>query len=234
MKLNSFFPALVSGITLSSIFLAGVLPANAVTLDYSLNGTFRDVLVGNQLLSGGSFSGTFSADSVTQSLTNYSITTTTGAYCGPNGCFNTNPGFTYQFGAPNNSFKQGAFFGNSDPSNSFTLFVSNPPPLPCCGAVDPIKSILSLQFDGSIFNPPSSGVLNVDVTGNPLVGNRQNSFEVWSIFATEYREREVDSGIATTQPIPEPLSIIGTLIGGGAVWRMRKKLTVSTKVKVKQ
>jgi hypothetical protein len=40
--------------------------------------------------------------------------------------------------------------------------------------------------------------------------------------------------IEVPQHVPEPLSIIGTLIGGSAVWSMRKKLAASTKSKVKQ
>jgi hypothetical protein len=203
MKFNSLLPVLVSGITLSSTFLAGVLPAPAVTLDYSLNGTF---------VGGGTLSGTFSADSVTQSLINYSIITTAGSGF---------PGFTYQFGVPGNRggatesslniFLNGPFFGDLTQPGGCTSNRLG------CG--------LNLQFDGSIFDPPSSGVLNV-VSGSELIS--------FTPYPPSFVSRLVDSGTATTQPIPEPLSIIGTLIGGGAVWRMRKKLTASTKVKVKQ
>jgi hypothetical protein len=199
MKFNSLFPALVSMVTLSSTFLAGVLPATAVTLNYNVNGLFDD---------GATFSGKFSTDSVAKSLTDYSITTTFGVL----------PPSTYQFGAPGNSILSTA-------TNFFEL--RKIPSLFQEGR-------LKLTFDGSIFDPPSSGVLNV-VTAPPKTSQEffsqlVNSPPVGLYSAT----RQVDSGIATTQPIPEPLSIIGTLIGGGAILRMRKKLTASTKVKVKQ
>jgi hypothetical protein len=204
MKFNSLFPALVSGITLSSIFLAGVLPATAVTLDYNVNGLFDD---------GATFSGKFSADSITQSLTNYSITTS------PSGKL----GATYASGIPGNSYSFAFPFDPSPPPLGLqTIFTQ----FPGGGKAD---NILFLNFDGSIFAPPSSEALNVGGSEIKCLG--------YPFCFGAATPRFVDSGTATlqaTQPIPEPLSIIGTLIGGSAVWRMRKKLTASTKVKVKQ
>ena len=211
MKFNSLLPALVSGVTLSSTFLAGVLPATAVTLDYSLNGTF------GPSPSSGEYSGTFSVDSVTQSLTAYSITTSSTGGFGGN---------TYTFGAPNN-------FGSLSPSGSEASFCTA-----SFRCFSEGSSNFNLQFDGSTFNPPPSGVLNViphDNSGNsgPFQSSEKNCF-FGNFCQYASQTRFVESGTATTQPIPEPLSIIGTLIGGGAVWRMRKKLTTSTKAKVKQ
>ncbi len=85
LKFNSLLPTLVSGITLSATFLAGVLPASAVTLNYEVNGLFGD---------GATLSGKFWADSIMQSITNYSITTS------PSG----NLGATYASGTPGNSY----------------------------------------------------------------------------------------------------------------------------------
>ncbi|MGA7952213.1 MAG: PEP-CTERM sorting domain-containing protein [Gloeobacterales cyanobacterium] len=204
MKFNALLRAVLSGITLSSTFLAGVLPATAVTLNYDLNGLFQG---------GGAFSGTFSADSVTQSLTDYSITTS------PSG----NLGATYASGTPGNSYSSAFPFDPSPPPlGSQTIFTQ----FPGGGKAD---NVLFLNFDSSIFAPPSSGVLNVSGSEIKCLG--------YPFCFGETTPRFVDSGTATLQPtqgIPEPLSIIGTLIGGGAVWRMRKKLNASTKVKAKK
>jgi hypothetical protein len=205
VNFNSLIPALVSGITLSSTLLVGVLPASAVTLDYTVNGLFRG---------GGAFSGMFSADSVTQSLTDYSITTSPSGNLGATYASSRTPGNFYSPAFP--------FDPSPPPLGSQTIFIQ----ITGGGKAD---NILFLEYGSSIFAPPSSGVLNVS-------GNEIRCLGYPFCFGGSTPPRIVDSGTATLQPtqgIPEPLSIIGTFIGGGAVWRMRKKLTASTKVKVK-
>jgi hypothetical protein len=186
MRFNYLLPVFVATITVSPTFLGGVLPATAVTLDYTLNGTFND---------GAALSGTFSLDPATRGA-DYRITTTSGVL----------PGFTYQSGVPGNFY--------APLQDAFQVTIANP----SVPSQRPF-TFLQLWFNtDNIFVAPPSGFLNLN--------GRNVSKE---IFETQGVERFVTSGTATlqsnSQPIPEPISIIGTLIGGTAVWLKRKKLT---------
>lgn len=44
----------------------------------------------------------------------------------------------------------------------------------------------------------------------------------------------VDSSTETSQPVPEPLTVIGTLLGAAGVWRMKQKLANSAQAEAKQ
>ena len=95
MKFSYLLAILVSGFTFSLACLTNIKSASAVTLNYDLNDQFVD---------GGTYSGAFSTDTGTQSVTAYSITTTASS---TNSNFR---GFSYRSGVPGNSVGYFPFF----------------------------------------------------------------------------------------------------------------------------
>jgi hypothetical protein len=111
----------------------------------------------------------------------------------------------------------------------------------------PWQNVISLYEDS--FNPSNSfsNLLNSS-TQSPVLGVSTSTFFVPSLFAgtdyflvtSGYKSTDFGSftntisGVgnilpSTTTAVPEPFSIVGTLIGGTAAMRMRKKLANSHK-----
>lgn len=205
MKFNSFLPALAA-VTFCTLVSK---PAVAVTFDWSF-----------PVDSGGIVSGTISGlqDNQVNASGGYtaSVTSTPGGVLLGNAISFPPTTSPNDFITVQNGFVTGASarLGRVDPNN---------PNGPLLGSLflgtNPNTCITNCYGPPNTYQP---GIYGLDTSSSIFYDFRDTSTGASFV--------PVSSG---GEPIPEPLSIIGTLIGGCAVWRMRKKLNSSNKAEVR-
>lgn len=204
--MNFFTKAsLTAGIVFSSVFTNAVNASAAVfnfTFDKTFDSTLTSPFVGSGTLSfdGAATVGSYSLVSLSNLNMNFSFTNGT-SFSLANLTSNLSTSGISVFDLGSGNF--GLVFTGTGSNN--------------LGSVDFIKNSTSLSFE------PTSGI------GNPMGsfgGNGVTNVYVSDLLLGSY------NAVSTAQPstsVPEPFTVIGSLVGGTAALRMRKKLKRAAK-----
>ena len=203
--------------------------------------TYDNLQVGNygaaNQTAGAGYTGKFAVNTQNTSVTNPAIRTTNLTFTNRD-TSNTNAGVKYF----------GLFFSSLDPSNQLTFF--NGTTVLTQLSISNFSTLVSNSSDfvGGPFNQPGTffnfyadggeqftRIAFTQTSSDGGFENDNHTFRVPKALAisgtgVNLAGLNVTAGNVNTTAVPEPFTIIGTLIGGTAAVRMRKKLKASSNV----